>query len=212
MSLSGRYDTQNTWSIMTRRKPGSKPKDSAITDNPNLEGKKLSKREIAALKTKEARLSAELTGGAGDSRGSGKKPPKKTEDPITAEEKDLKIAQKMLEDLRYAYRNAVGKDGKKGRERLMELMKTDFEFKFAMKELMKIESALVSSKIKSRENAGGNGESVATLVILKGLYDEEPKKVKQDERVDLDQVANALNPEYHEQEPKNEDAVEGPGR
>ena len=195
---------------MTRRKPGSKPKDSAITDNPNLEGKKLSKREIAALKTKEARLSAELTGEAGASRGSGKKPPKKEIDPQTAEERELKVAQKMLEDLRYAYRNAVGKDGKKGRDRLMELMKTDFEFKFAMKELMKIESALVSSKIKSRENGGGNGESVATLVILKGLYDEDPKKgVKQDERVDLDQVANALNPEYHEQE-SNEDTVEGP--
>jgi len=39
------------FTMTERRKPGTKPKDSAITDNPNL-----SKREIAALKSRRVRI------------------------------------------------------------------------------------------------------------------------------------------------------------
>lgn len=193
---------------MERKKPGTKPKDSVITDNPNMQKageKPLSAREIAKLEQQKFRLEQKL----GDA-GKPKKPKKKATDPAAEEERELRLAQKMVEDLRYAYRNAAGKDGKKGRDRLVKLMETDFEFKFAMKELMRIEGLLVSSKIKARENGGGGGNT-ATLVILKGLYDEEKINAEFDDPdVDLKQIANALNPESTLETETMEEQVEGP--
>jgi hypothetical protein len=121
-------------------------------------------------------------------------PPDPNPDPN--EEKEAKLANQMLNDLRYAYRHAMGNDGKKGRSRLMELLKSDAEFKFAMKELIKVEIGLVTSKLKAKE-AGGNANQMV-FVVLKGLKEEEglyTKESLEDSVIDMKQVTNATNPD-----------------
>jgi hypothetical protein len=101
-------------------------------------------------------------------------------------------AMQMLNDLRYAYKNSVGNDGKKGRQRLMELMKNDADFKFAMKELMKIESSIASAQVKSKELGNGN---MTTFVVLKGLHSDPSMDIKKVNGViDFAQVSDAFSP------------------
>lgn len=104
-----------------------------------------------------------------------------------------KSAMAMLQDLRYAYRNSKGADGKKGRQRLLDLMSNDADFKFAMKELMKIEASIASAKIRSKE--AQQLSNTTTFVILKGLHDDVVGlKVKSDGVIDMAQVQDAINP------------------
>ncbi len=119
-----------------------------------------------------------------------------------APDEDEKSAHKMLLDLRYAYRNSRGPGGKKGKLRLVELMENDGDFKFAVKELLRIEAALLAAKIRKE---GGDGEGKGPgqqnfFVVLKGLEDG-PKMLeaaKGDAMVDMKQVQRAINPEQGE--------------
>ena len=116
-----------------------------------------------------------------------------------------KSAMQMLQDLRYAYRNAVSADGKKGRQRLLDLMKNDVDFKFAMKELMRIEASIASAKVRLREDPDSN---MTTFVIIKGLEGSEKAKVS-DPFLDLEQIADAFNPSTETRE-AYEPEMEGP--
>ncbi len=117
-----------------------------------------------------------------------------------APDDDEKSAQQMLQHLRYAYRNAVGPTGKKGRARLVELMENDGEFKFAVKELMKIESSLLAAKIRKADDGRGGVGQQNFFVVLKGLEDE--KKYlgagRVDKTVDMKQIQRAINPDMGE--------------
>ena len=110
---------------------------------------------------------------------------------VKAKEQDVDNAtSQLLQDLRWAYRNSVSSDGKKGRQRLMELMKNDADFKFAMKELMRIEAAIASTKVRMRED---QDVGTTTFVILKGLADP-VKEAEKSDVLDLVQIADAFNP------------------
>jgi hypothetical protein len=124
-------------------------------------------------------------------------------DPVA--ESNTKSAYQMLEHLRYAYRNSKSTtSGKKGRARIVELMNDDKEFKFIVKELLKIEASLLSAKIrKEGDNDGGKGGvgQQNFFVVLKGLEDE--KKLLSDagvvdKTVDMKQIQRAMNPEMGE--------------
>jgi hypothetical protein len=112
---------------------------------------------------------------------------------------DLKAAQRMLQDLRYAYRNSVGADGKRGKQRLVALMESDAEFKFAVKELLKIEASLMAAQIR-KEGSTGQGENQCVFVILKGL--ETPESVIDiaagTSGLDIKQIRHAMNPDGSE--------------
>jgi len=138
-------------------------------------------------------------------------------DPVA--ESNTKSAYQMLEHLRYAYRNSKSTtSGKKGRARIVELMNDDKEFKFIVKELLKIEASLLSAKIrKEGDNDGGKGGvgQQNFFVVLKGLEDE--KKLLSDagvvdKTVDMKQIQRAMNPEmgevYEAEEVSKRDAPE----
>ena len=109
-----------------------------------------------------------------------------------------KSAQQMLADLRYAYRNSVGAGGRKGKARLVELMKSDAEFKFMVKELTRVETAILSAQIR-KEGPEPVGNQT-TFVILKGLEDER-KILGLPEETDFDkQKSILLNPDGTERE------------
>lgn len=127
----------------------------------------------------------------------------KSDSPETDSNKDdEKSAHQMLQDLRYAYRNAVGVDGKRGKQRLKQLMENDGDFKFAVKELLKIEASLLAAKIR-KDGGDGEGHGLQQqnfFVVLKGLEDG-PKMLeaaKSDAMVDMKQVQRAINPDQGE--------------
>ncbi len=93
----------------------------------------------------------------------------------------------------------MGPGGKKGKQRLVELMESDTEFKFVVKELMKIESALMSAKARKNEEPGGVGQQ-NFFVILKGLEDEKKFLPVGDKTVDMRQITQAISPEENSYE------------
>lgn len=111
----------------------------------------------------------------------------------------------VLKDLREAYASV---DPKK---KLKELIKTDKDFADVVKNLLRVETALLATKMKEKDN-GITGGSAAVFVIIKGLEDEKrvDKAIKlTDTGVDLEQVMNALNPNA-EKKVEVEEKVEGP--
>jgi hypothetical protein len=174
-------------------KTGRKSKDRDITENFNTqkkgtEGIRAIKKQI---KTVEQQLQRKKDQ---EEKKAQKKKEREDEKKIPTEADNEKAALQMLSHLRYAYLNSVGSNGKKGRARLLELMKGDADFKSMMKELIKIETSLASAKIKAKEN-GITGGNTTTFVILKGLHDTPDIEMKQVEGVDMPQVISALNPE-----------------
>jgi len=121
---------------------------------------------------------------------------------------NAKSAYRMLQDLRYAYRNSVGEGGMKGKSRLVKLMEDDKDFKFAVKELLKIEAALLSAKIRKDGDTPGEG-SKGFLVVLKGL-DMEKGEVAIGGNLDIKQIENALNPNAVSRETQEEVRNDGP--
>lgn len=120
---------------------------------------------------------------------------------------DEKSAYQMLQHLRYAYKNSRNSEGKKGRQRLMSLMEADSEFKFFVKELMKIEAALLAAKLRKGEDESGNRVGNQNFfVVLKGLEDEKKYLTAgvEDKTVDMKQIARAMNPDEHSYEPEEE--------
>jgi hypothetical protein len=193
---------------------GHKPKDAPISEgfNPLKKGG-MSMRELKAAerqalvvkralqteKTKIETTMAKLTEKqASLSEELGERPGKPVvEEPVLKDHdaEDEKSAYQMLSDLRYAYRNSKGAGGAVGKRRLVELMESDPEFKFMVKELMKIESALLAAKIRTKEGPGDTNQMV--FVVLKGLEDE--KKFEADGGVlDVKQIARAMNPDGSE--------------
>jgi hypothetical protein len=209
------------------RSGGRAPKDAPISDgyNPTKLGPHATKKEIAAAKRtmrlekerleherrkqqveldkvakqvakvqEKIGVSAYETGGDGEDELSTQSP---DASPVASPDEDDKSAQQMLQHLRYAYRNSVGPNGKKGRSRLVELMENDGEFKFAVKELMKIEASLLAAKIRRKDEGNGGVGQQNFFVVLKGL--EEDKKFlpagKVDKTVDMKQIQRAINPD-----------------
>jgi len=127
------------------------------------------------------------------------------EEGVKLDKDDEKSASKMLQDLRYAYRNAVGPDGKKGRNRLLALLESDAEFKFAVRELVKVDTAIVTAKLRKNEGPESIGQQ-NFFVVLKGL--EEEKKFltagSEDKTVDMKQIQRAMNPDENSYEPEEE--------
>ena len=96
-------------------------------------------------------------------------------------------AYQMLEDMRWVYRTL------RGRTKLKKLVKgDDRQFVFMVKELMKIESALLSAKIRKEGDVGGVGQQ-NFFVVLKGLEDEKKFEVL-DKTVDMKQIQSAIDP------------------
>ena len=128
------------------------------------------------------------------------------EEGVKLDKDDEKSASKMLQDLRYAYRNAVGPDGKKGRNRLLALLESDAEFKFAVRELVKVDTAIVTAKLRKNEGPEGGVGQQNFFVVLKGL--EEEKKFltagTEDKTVDMKQIQRAMNPDENSYEPEEE--------
>jgi len=143
-------------------------------------------KEIASLKARLATLREDLVN------------PEDPEESVDREADNIKGSENMLRDLRYGYKHSVGPDGKKGRDRLVDLMENDAEFKFAMKELMKIESALLAAKIRTKATSTGGSDRQSFFVVLKGLEQEKPVAAafsNRDTPIDLKQVMSAINPE-----------------
>jgi hypothetical protein len=157
-------------------------KDAAVTDNFNTE-----KKNDAELQNLQKRLNAIQ-----------KKIEKKekklnlsdpTDDFTDGEDNgqgDTRSAFKMLKDMRNVYAELGGKT------KLLDLLKSDDKLLMAMvKELMKIESTLMGAEIKNNQYGSGN---TTTLVILKGLDTSDIVEKKKDDVVDLEQIAEAVNP------------------
>lgn len=177
---------------MTSKLGGRPTKDAPISDGFNP-AKRLGKQDIMAFRReRDAALRKEREGLAAKAREKAKRDDESPEDVKDLD--DEASAYQMLQDLRYGYRNSVGPGGKKGKQRLVELMESDAEFKFVVKELMKIESALMAAKARKNEEPGGSGQQ-NFFVILKGLEDEKKFLPVRDKTVDMAQITNAINPE-----------------
>jgi|LAHU01.1.fsa_nt_gb hypothetical protein len=146
---------------------GNKPKDSEITDNFNpdkITGE--DDREMELL----ARQQALAEGGE-------------------VSEEEVAEAYKMLQDMRWVYRMV------NGREKLKKLVEgNDRQFVAMVKELLKIESAIMTAKIRTKEERLGEGQKTV-LVILKGLEEEKKYIDVTPTDVDTRQIAQMLNPE-----------------
>lgn len=102
--------------------------------------------------------------------------------------KSEKEAFDMLADMRHVY-SEVG-----GREKLEQMvMGDDKMFVGLAKDLMKVETALLTASIRKNDTGGGAGGQTV-FVVLKGLEDEKRLSV-QSGVVDLEQVQQALNPD-----------------
>jgi hypothetical protein len=79
---------------------------------------------------------------------------------------------------------------------LLDLVKDDpKQFRDLIKELMRVETALMVRELNKKEVGGGSVDSPAVFVILKGLETPEQAVSKyNDPDVDLAQIENALNP------------------
>ena len=117
---------------------------------------------------------------------------------------DEKSAHRMLADMRWVYRKVHG------RRKLKELVESDDkQFVSMVKELMKIESALMTANIRKDGDVavgGGTGQQ-NFFVVLKGLEDD-TKMVSAvlDKTVDMKQITRAMNPDENSYEP--EEAVD----
>ncbi len=168
---------------MTSKLGGRPTKDAPISDNFNQQKtKSLTQEDIKKVKKKGGR----------PRRGEGKYD-------------NLQAAYDMLLHMRYAYRNSKGPTGAKGRQRLVELMNNDADFKFAVKELLKIESALLAAKIRKEGDGVVGGSNQNFFVVLKGLESERPMlEAMTDKTVDMKQIQKAMNPDENSYEPEEE--------
>jgi hypothetical protein len=185
---------------MTGTKPGRASKDKSLTEgfNSNKSGN-LSQRKLKQI-TKQAKiaqatlktqreldvLKTQLGDAFAETIPATKQPnPSK---PDAADENDVKAAYQMLQDMRYVYKKVGGK------AKLLKLMEEDDkQFVFMVKELMKIESNLMTAKSKENDN-GSKGQMV--FVVLKGLEDEIKLNTMMGPKdVDIKQITDALNPD-----------------
>ena len=96
------------------------------------------------------------------------------------------FVEDLMSDMRWVYKQL------RGRDKLLELMDNDKEFLVLVKELMKLEAAYLTNKLKNRGSRTGGG----FLVVLKGLEGDNKlvADMKKDKTIDLKQIERALNP------------------
>lgn len=199
---------------MTLAKGGPPTKDREITENFNKEKLGIKKRDMSRaqrqaiaekaierirkqLRTGSKRKSLECSEpnpteekpDIPQSTQEALKPEQKKKTPPPEEDDDLGSARQMIDDMRWVYKQLRGKN------KLKELMEGDKEFVTLVKELMKIEAAIMTSKLK-REDATGSG-APGFFVVLKGLEtDTDIVKAMKNKAADIDlsQLERALNP------------------
>lgn len=186
------------------RKPGSKPKDSTLTFNPYKKGTLSGEDERKArmeksrvehvLRTQQKEI-AKLEGQIANAKEIAGIP----DDDLEASADDTKAAYQMLQDMRYGYKNSVGPGGLKGRRRLLKLMESDQEFKFVVKELLRIEAALKKAEAEGAGRRGQEGNVQQNFfVVLKGLETEkglmDTFSSKPVNGLDMKQISHAMNP------------------
>ena len=172
-------------------KEGRKEKDRIIKEGFNKDKTNaLSKKDLAKAK-RQAKTDEKKT----KERAKAKAEEKKVKDKEEAEEaeyirqmaegdEDAKEIHQMLKDMRWVYKHVSG------RKKLRDLvMKDDKQFVILVKELMRLESAILAAKLKKGEE-GADGQAV--FVILKGL--EKPPGMETD-LMDIKQLTNVTLPE-----------------
>lgn len=153
-------------------KGGNAPKDAAITDNFNPDPAiKPTRKDIKQAIEETQQI-------MGDDDGD-----------------ELELAYRMLEDMRHVYKEAGGRD------KLAELaLAGDKEFMVLVKDLMKIELAMLSAKIRkdgSTKEPGSAGGNQNFFVVLKGLESEQAlvKDMDSGKDIDVKQIKDAINPD-----------------
>jgi hypothetical protein len=204
--ISDAFNQLKVGDVLTKKDISAAKRAARMEKLRQDEEKRKQKENLARLADQVARVTAKL----GDVPVVKEEKEEITETEVTNAgedpQSDEKSAHKMLLDLRYAYRNSKGPGGKKGKQRLVELMENDADFKFAVKELLKIEAALMAAKI--RKDGSGEGLGVGQqnfFVVLKGLESERPMlEAMSDKTVDMKQIQRAMNPEENSYEPEEE--------
>lgn len=146
---------------------GTRPKDSAVTENFNTKKVNEDEKENELTARRQALLDGDETG--------------------------VDEAYRMLQDMRWVYRMVDGRD------KLLKLIKDDDrQFVNMVRELLKIESAIMTTKIRAKEGLAEGQKTV--FVILKGLEDEKKlgEVIDLTSEVDTKQVAGVLNPDGSE--------------
>lgn len=186
------------------RKTGQKPKDSEITDNFNTE----KKDALKALQKRQATIQAELDRRERERLEKEKLAASAEADDGDSEEGDdkkesIKSAYQMLKDLRWVYNHR----DVKGRKRLLELAKDDKQFTSLVKELIKVETALLAQDLKAKQDFGG--QNVATFVVIRGLEDVRKLPAEAQGDVDIQRILDAVDP-TKEKQIEQEAVLEGP--
>lgn len=103
-----------------------------------------------------------------------------------------KNAYQMLEDMRHAYRHGGG------RKKLGDFAQADDRnFVFLVKELMKIEAALLSAKIRRENTAVNSANQQNFFVVIKGLEDgPAPMVGAMGDGVDFARIQRAVDPTF----------------
>jgi hypothetical protein len=176
---------------------GGKPKDSAITQTVNTDkNDNISRSEQRRINMEKKRIEEENK----KKREKLLKAKQKyqealeelgeTDGEIAVDLDESQFSRQMISDMREVFKSAGGK------KMLLDLVKDDpKQFRDLIKELMRVETALMVRELNKKEAASGNVDSPAVFVILKGL--ETPEQVVNkynDPDVDLAQIENALNP------------------
>lgn len=179
------------------RKTGYKPKDSEITENFNMEKDDaltaLQKRQALIQKGLEKAEKEKLAADASQVE----------EEPVSEKSESIKSAYQMLKDLRWVYNH---KDIK-GRKKLLEMAKDDKQFTLLIKELIKVETALLAQDLKQKQEFGG--QNVATLVVIRGLEDVKKLPSEAQGDVDIRRILDAVDP-TKEKQIEQEAVLEGP--
>jgi hypothetical protein len=147
-------------------KKGAKSKSAAVTENFNPTKIGMDKEDEL-----EARRQAALDGVD-----------------LGQEAEDVRSAHQMLEDMRWVYRMVNGRD------KLKKLVEgDDRQFVGLVRELMKIEAALMAAQIRKEGPSVQDNRMV--FVVLKGLEEEKKYTDIVDKDVDLKQIAAVMNPD-----------------
>jgi hypothetical protein len=183
------------------RSGGKPPKGSAFTENFSQEKEgNLSEEELKRI-AKRARYNAwarenrrkkkELLSTIVPRETKQENDKDEVQEPYQNDLDDGKSPLQMLNDMRNAYAKA---NGSKKLEKLIK--KDDKQFVAMVKELMKIETAILTTKIRAKSEEGGKGGGQTVFVILKGLEDEKKiMEIVQDKSVDMKQITQAINPD-----------------
>lgn len=169
-------------------KPGVKPKDGPISDNFNPRKAGVNAKDIEQAQQQTAPYKAFQRKDPKDwtpkyaakvaqaARSKARKEAREAAAlPIpslkSADNKETQDAQRMLQDMLWVYGQV------NGREKLLKMVqadKTNKEFVFVAKELIKVQTALLTAQIRAKSEGAIGGNKVV-FVVLKGLGDTEER-------------------------------------